>query len=63
MNYNDIFWNKIWSDHLKAQAYDTLINSSVVHETENAEESEKEKEDEEIPMIGDFVEGEKKNGK
>ena len=47
--YNDIHWVKIWSDHLKAQAYDNLINGAV----QRAEPEEKKKENEEIPMIGD----------
>lgn len=27
--FNDIFWSKMWSDHVKAQAYDLIINSAV----------------------------------
>ena len=46
--YNDIHWAKIWSDHLKAQAYDMLINSAV----QKVEQPE-EKKEQEIPMIGD----------
>ncbi len=47
-SYGDIYWAKIWSDHLKAQAYDILISSSV----EKAEpEKEKEiDENENIPL-------------
>ena len=44
-NYNDVHWAKIWTDHLKAQAYDTLTNSSVEQAAQPVEE---EKED--IPV-------------
>lgn len=53
--YNDIHWAKIWSDHLKAQAYDkeqALIRSSV----ERAEPEEEQQENEES-LIGDPYEG------
>ncbi len=46
--YNDIYWAKIWTDHIKAQAYDNLVNSSV----EQAE-PEQEDENENIPLTGD----------
>lgn len=46
-NFNDIYWNKIWTDHLKAQAYDNLMNTSV----QKTEVSDDKKED--IPLIGD----------
>lgn len=39
--YNDIYWNKIWTDHLKAQAYDILIGSAV----QTTEEPNDKKED------------------
>jgi len=47
--YNDIHWAKIWSDHLKAQAYDNLINSAVQAEAEPVIENENDN----IPLIGD----------
>ena len=48
--YGDIRWAKVWSDHLKAQAYDLLINSSV----QKSEPVENEKdENENIPVTGD----------
>jgi len=47
--YNDIHWVKIWSDHLKAQAYDAIVGSSV-KETEPEQEVD---ENENIPLIGD----------
>ena len=50
--YNDIYWAKIWSDHLKAQAYDLLINSSVQRQEVPAEAEKKE---EVIPMFGDGI--------
>lgn len=58
--YNDIYYIKIWTDHLKAQAYDTLVDSavSVVQKEEPTETDEKEEKD--IPLIGDGV---KENGK
>lgn len=46
--YNDIRWAKIWTDHVKAQAYDTLIGPDVENEPEVEE-----KKQEEIPLIGD----------
>ena len=63
--YNDIYWAKIWSDHLKAQAhdslvksyeilvrsYDFLINNSV--QTTEPEEEEKIDENANIPLTGD----------
>ncbi len=57
-SYNDIHWAKIWSDHLKAQAYDMIVNSSVQH-SEPVED--KEKDENEISLIGDPEETE--NGK
>ncbi len=51
-NYNDIYWAKIWSDHLKAQAYDNLISNGD-EQTEQSAEEEKENKEEEIPLIGD----------
>lgn len=45
--YNDIHWAKLWSDHLKAQAYDVLIHSAV-QKVEQPKEEEKE-----ISLIGD----------
>ena len=55
--YNDIYWVKIWSDHLKAKAYDILINSSVEQVEQFAEEKE-----EEIPLIDGGGKKVKKNG-
>ncbi len=46
--HGDIYWSKIWSDHLKAEAYDLLINTSVQKVEEKEEENENE-----ISMIGD----------
>ncbi len=50
--YNDIYWAKIWSDHLKAQAYDNLMNSVAEQEEEAPVQEENDKE-EVIPLIGD----------
>ena len=47
--YNDIYWAKVWSDHLKAQAYDLLISSSI----QKAEPDEEQDENENISLIGD----------
>ncbi len=55
--YNDIFWTKIWSDHLKAKAYDTLLTTAVDKVEQPAEEKKEKEED--IPLIGDGV---KENG-
>lgn len=45
-HFNDIYWVKMWNDHLKAQAYDALISGGVqyVKETNNTEDN-KEKEE------------------
>ncbi len=48
--FNDIYWAKLWSDHLKAQAYDNLVNSAV---SQQSEKEEKIDENENIPLIGD----------
>ena|SRR3990167_262699 len=49
--HNDIYWSKIWTDHLKARAYDNLIDSAVGSQ----EQPEQKSENENIPMIGDGV--------
>ena len=41
VNFNDIYWHKVWTDHIKAQAYDSLIGS-VVQGKEIIEEDKKE---------------------
>lgn len=46
--YNDTYWTKIWTDHLKAESYDNLSNSEV----EEEEPIQEEKKEEEIPLIG-----------
>ena len=60
--YNDVHWIKCWTDHLKAQAYDTLINSSVERIEQPAEVEKKEEKEEEIITFGDGGKGEE-NGK
>lgn len=47
--YNDIYWAKMWSDHLKAQAYDNLTKSAVEKQDPEQEISE----NEDIPTTGD----------
>ena len=47
--YSDTYWTKIWTDHLKAEAYDNLLNSVEEQEEPVQEENKEEK----IPLIGD----------
>ncbi len=48
--FNDIYWAKMWTDHVKARAYDVLVSSSV----QKAEHIENEKQDnEEVFTFGD----------
>jgi len=55
--YNDIYWVKMWSDHLKAQAYDCLIAKlSKAAEIQVSQEDVKEednKENDEPIVFGD----------
>lgn len=53
--YNDIYFVKMWSDHLKAQAYDVLINSAVQQVVEPPVVEEKENED--VPITFGTGEG------
>jgi hypothetical protein len=46
--YNDVHWVKIWTDHLKAQAYDSLVSSAIQHQ-----QTSNETEENDIPLIGD----------
>ena len=61
--YNDIYWAKIWSDHLKAQAYDVLINSSVQQAEPEKVSAETEPDENELALIGNPYEGMENGGK
>ena len=52
--FSDIHWAKIWSDHLKAQAYDLIVNNAVQQREDETpeEETEEEVKEEEIALIG-----------
>jgi hypothetical protein len=52
--FNDIYWTKIWSDHLKAQAYDLIIAGGVQY-VNSAEQTPdvKETESSEPVVFGD----------
>lgn len=51
--YNNKYWHKIWTDHLKAQTYDAIVSGNAILKPENnIDEKDKKKEDV-IPMIGD----------
>ena len=48
--FNDIFWAKMWNDHVKAQAYELLMSNAQQPQQEAAPRQEKEQR---IPMMGD----------
>lgn len=51
--FNDIYWAKIWSDHLKAQAYDHIIIGGVQYSQEVNSTSEKEEKETGPVVFGD----------
>ncbi len=59
--YQSIRWVKMWSDHLKAQSFDFLIQSKVMVVKDSQEEPTK-KEQEELGLLNPETE-EKENGK
>jgi len=62
-NYNDVYWIKVWSDHLKAQAYDAIVNQAVEVAQDNTESVKEIVEENDIPLIGDPREFKKEGGK
>ena len=57
--FNDMYWAKIWNDHIKAQAYDTIIAGGVQYvkeENNTANEQKETKENESEPVV--FGDGE-----
>ena len=56
--FNDMYWAKIWNDHLKAQAYNTIIAGGVqyVQQEQNNTADEHKKENDSEPVV--FGDGE-----
>ena len=54
--FNDIYWAKIWSDHIKAQAYDRIVAGGIQYIQENQPADKEEKEENDAPMV--FGDGE-----
>ena len=48
--FNDIYWAKMWTDHVKARAYDVLVSSAVSKQQEHENEKQ---ENEEVFTFGD----------
>lgn len=48
--YGGVRWQKVWTDHLKAQSYDQLINQAVQMVKEPEEQQEKEEKKEDVPL-------------
>ena len=53
--FNDIYWAKIWNDHIKAQAYDRIVAKGVqyVKETNSTTDETKEENESEPKVFGD----------
>ena len=53
--FNDIYWAKIYNDHVKAEAYDELISNKVqyIQNNESTAEEPKEKVSNEPIVFGD----------
>jgi len=52
--FNDIYWAKMWNDHLKAQAYDMIVAGGVQYQSEkNSTADKEEKENSEPILFGD----------
>ncbi len=54
--FNDIYWVKIWNDHIKAQAYDMIVAGGVQYVKETNFTADKEKKEEDAPKV--FGDGE-----
>ena len=60
--FNDIYWAKIWNDHIKSQAYDAIICGGIKYLKEvnsTSEPAKQEKKEEVIHVFGDGYTGER----
>lgn len=54
--FNDIYWAKIWNDHVKAQAYDNIVAGGVQYVKETNSTADEETKENDAPIV--FGDGE-----
>jgi len=54
--FNDIYWVKIWNDHVKAQAYDLIVAGGIQYVKEQNSTADEEKKEDDAPIV--FGDGE-----